>query len=1395
MTNHKNPKIHKSWKYNQSLPLKINQETSQNLETENKQQNLGNSTKIPEQNSKNLDKNSSLETSHQIITVPMQTLAKKEEAKISVWSKSGFLGNRVARFSNKTMAILALVLAFSSILGMAFLANSNNDVLKSANAQQSEPDITSADIANLPVYCNIIVTAGGEFVGNTASCSTSAFNGKKIPNNLKFQIGNSQISENCQDNGYGTITYCQNVSYDLNLRNDPNKINYKKIIEENSSLTDKNRQFSVGISNVPIFGILGSNSPVEFKGNSWQNTKLSKASSDAERGLGNGTTVRNGTIFINGGKTGPDVYLEVDNADQRDDTDSNYKIFEANGAVIKESEFVACKKNSQMLSGATANFEYIVCFFPNAQAKRNQIQNKEKNGATLWCPKGWEFTDYDNSIVSQSGQGCYIGKDNSKYNEYSTKIDNGQIRKELPNIDSSKIETANIPDYLKNVKVPDYLSDGVLGKFGQCQMQDRTPTEFQKKEGLVDSQIYCNQIDNQKIAQNTTCPSGWIIHNYTVYDDLTKDGTKLYACKTVAKFDNLLDLFQLNNGKIVKKYGGNNANNMQNPGQNGNSQTGNNNDKICAQVQTVGQNVNNRQEIKQFPNSCLPDGFEKITDQMVAAVAFRMSDCAKEGDNGVTVCKKIDGRVITKALDCPKGWTGGETKTSWNWGNIEVNAAAENSNPSTGFCILKNSLWGENLSKLIKLENGLLKDAGSTSNSNQGNGKTTETKLSDKNIAPTTDLLEEITKSNDINTAKCNNLSAIEKRTCQAQALQTTIQERYEQCEKDDKSKWCDQDPGDLKIGIIAPASQENSACNPESDMEGKMRPLNDQQCGDRKKGYKGPFNFQTRGKQGTRNCWYFGKKDTKYGCDNFGYLKTTCDLIGRYASSNPDQDFGAPDCKVAVVPTTQEANTIARGVSTIEKTEINGTPGFIAKDLMPNPRNFTECFEPSETKGGFAKNNTYCNAGGGISVPTPSIPTAWINLGIINVFAAVTPVGSTTGIVARGTATVSATATAAVATGGGAGFNIKGLDLLGINCLFTDENGKDSECLVNRITTFLRNLSYPLAILVLIWAGYQYFIGGVDGKTNGLKAVQAVIWGVLIIGGATFFVDTVLKPTATSGFTDTKAIAELINNLRAFLVGLSSSVAILVIMWGGYKFFFSGLDWEKEGGLKAIKNATIGLAIILIANTMVETLTNLGKAIGEKGDFVKGVTDIIKPFLTDITSLLFGIASLMAVLVIVWGGYKYFFSGLEISKKDGMDNIRNGVIGLVTVILASQIVAIVKTVVPETPAPSGSFLNINATGFYPLFTSLVNGFLVPISTACAVFFMIMGGFYWTTSNGDENKIKKAKKALINAIIGLVIVILAVSIIQIVRFLVGGLNIGGTSAPSSSVTNFVEKWF
>ena len=566
--------------------------------------------------------------------------------------------------------------------------------------------------------------------------------------------------------------------------------------------------------------------------------------------------------------------------------------------------------------------------------------------------------------------------------------------------------------------------------------------------------------------------------------------------------------------------------------------------------------------------------------------------------------------------------------------------------------------------------------------------------------------------------------------------------------------------------------------CQSEADKNGKMVELTEQMCNDRRTGYTGPFLFQRGGSRGTRNCYYVGSVLNKsYGCDTRGYLKMSCDLIGRYASTDPKNDPGAPDCTgYSFVAQTQEADIIRRGISVVEGFKVDGVDGYIATDLMTNPRNFTQCFEPTVDKNGFETSNAYCTTGASLQ----SLKTSWINIGSLNAFAA-TPTGTPVGIRAAATTTkVAAQATTAVQATGGT-FNIEGLNLLGIDCLFVSASGETEGCLVDRLVSFLKGLAIPLAMLVLIWAGYQYFIGGVDGKSNGRKAIETTIIGLIIITGADFIIGIItdVVPQAKGGEFRTQPIIDMLLAIKNFAVALSTMVAILVIIWGGYKYFFSGLDWQKEGGLKAIKSAVLGLAVILIANSIAETTASFTVAITSNpaNGFTTAFNQIFKPILTDITGILLLSASLVAVLVIVWGGYKYFFSGLDMVKKDGLENIRNGVIGLVTVILAQSIVGLIKSTVLPEPAASGSILNINTTSISGFIVSITNGVLVPISTAFAVFFMIMGGFYWITSDGDQKRVDKARKSILNAIIGLVIVILAVSIIQIVRFLAGGFSI------------------
>jgi hypothetical protein len=58
---------------------------------------------------------------------------------------------------------------------------------------------------------------------------------------------------------------------------------------------------------------------------------------------------------------------------------------------------------------------------------------------------------------------------------------------------------------------------------------------------------------------------------------------------------------------------------------------------------------------------------------------------------------------------------------------------------------------------------------------------------------------------------------------------------------------------------------------------------------------------------------------------------------------------------------------------------------------------------------------------------------------------------------------------------------------------------------------------------------------------------------------------------------------------------------------------------------------------------------------------------------------------------------------------------------------------------------------------------------LFAIAVIAALFFLTWGGILWTTSGGDKEKVDKARKTIIYAIIGLVVTVLAYAIVNFVK--------------------------
>ena len=91
-------------------------------------------------------------------------------------------------------------------------------------------------------------------------------------------------------------------------------------------------------------------------------------------------------------------------------------------------------------------------------------------------------------------------------------------------------------------------------------------------------------------------------------------------------------------------------------------------------------------------------------------------------------------------------------------------------------------------------------------------------------------------------------------------------------------------------------------------------------------------------------------------------------------------------------------------------------------------------------------------------------------------------------------------------------------------------------------------------------------------------------------------------------------------------------------------------------------------------------------------------------------------------------------------------------------------------------PCDSSTGLNCNAgTSINSLIRTVIN-WLLGIAFGVAVLFLIIGGFWYITSAGNEETAEKGKGTAINAIICIVIIILSYVIINVISNLVTNTN-------------------
>jgi Type IV secretion system pilin len=277
-----------------------------------------------------------------------------------------------------------------------------------------------------------------------------------------------------------------------------------------------------------------------------------------------------------------------------------------------------------------------------------------------------------------------------------------------------------------------------------------------------------------------------------------------------------------------------------------------------------------------------------------------------------------------------------------------------------------------------------------------------------------------------------------------------------------------------------------------------------------------------------------------------------------------------------------------------------------------------------------------------------------------------------------------------------------------------------------------------------------------------------------------------------TKGLDGCTRDSDFLSQLLSLMENLAPVVATVVIIFAGFEYFADSALKKTEAS-KTLTSAIIGLIVVYMARPITQVIGNtfVSKPNGNTSQFFIDPAPLVN-FINVFIDLLLNISAIAAVVSIILGGYEYINeyilnAGKNQNKVAPFTLIRNGVVGLLVVIFARPIVSLLQQVFGDAALGKTNVIRINSTTgrteilgkFDPqagpiisLVRILLSQFLIPLASVAAVVSIILAGYFFFFSDNKEERVKTGKSMMVNAAIGLVVVLVSATIIQLLLYFV-----------------------
>ena len=343
------------------------------------------------------------------------------------------------------------------------------------------------------------------------------------------------------------------------------------------------------------------------------------------------------------------------------------------------------------------------------------------------------------------------------------------------------------------------------------------------------------------------------------------------------------------------------------------------------------------------------------------------------------------------------------------------------------------------------------------------------------------------------------------------------------------------------------------------------------------------------------------------------------------------------------------------------------------------------------------------------------------------------------------------------------------------------DSNSGVTEQLVTVLGNFLcifALISPPICALVVTYGGLRYITSADDpGARDAAKTIIiSALIGMLLVTLAVPLVNVVLTSSTQIEFKDSclqgkpvTEITQIMCNFLCFLSYIAPAVCALVVIYGGLRYIVSGDDpGARRTARNIIISAFVGMIFVFISIPIVNlVLTDIFKqVVCDKCQDSQSAKDIVN-ILCKFICLIASVAPAIAALAMIYGGLRYVTSAEDPGARSVAKTIIiSALVGLVLVMIS---LAMVNMVVSgwATDVQCGCFSVDPVAQINKVLCSLVCTIQM-ITPAVAALVIMFGGLKYLTSAEDPSARAAGRSIVINAIIGLVIVLLAVQIINAV---------------------------